>query len=276
MFDRLRGVLGYILDNPSNEGQKLRRLAMAAGWQLWKRAGGAPLIITLDNGLRFIAEPASGNSVGVIYTRIYEPEYVLFLRKHIVPDGSIIDVGAHAGLFTLLLAHLCRGGACFEPAPDTFQLIGANFRLNDLSAYQLVNAAVGKQDGSIGFAIQQSFGGGNKIDDSSTLRVPLLTIDSHLAKNPLPAPLSLFKIDVEGAELEVLEGARKTLESNPAALLIIENNDAAVLDKFLFALGWKTFAIGANGAIEASADKKKSAYNLLACGPAHPLHRELA
>lgn len=111
----LRGVLYYIFDNPSNKGQKLYRLVLAITWQIYKRIVGLPLIIKLDNGKEFIAEPRSGNSAGAIYTKLYEPEYVMFLRKHTQTNGFMVDVGAQTGLFTLLLSHHLKGGVCFEP-----------------------------------------------------------------------------------------------------------------------------------------------------------------
>ena len=61
-------VLRTILDDPSNTGEKSFRLFAAAAWQIYKRSVPFPIVLPLDNGISFIADPASGNSVGAIYT----------------------------------------------------------------------------------------------------------------------------------------------------------------------------------------------------------------
>ena len=121
----IRGILRYIWTSPSNKGSRLRHVANGIAWQAWKRTVGLPIVLTLDNGRRYFAHPRSGNSVGAIYCRIYEAEYILFLREHICRDEEavLLDVGAHTGLVTLLLADAFRQGACFEPAPDTFGIL---------------------------------------------------------------------------------------------------------------------------------------------------------
>lgn len=72
----------YIVSSPSNKGQITKRFFYAFMWQLWKRTYGRPIIITLDNGNKFVLDSNSSNSTGVIYTKVYEAEYVYFLREH--------------------------------------------------------------------------------------------------------------------------------------------------------------------------------------------------
>lgn len=97
-------VFSTVLRDPSNKGQRAFRLLAAFAWQIYKRTVPFPIILPLDNGVYFVADPAAGNSVGAIYTRVYESQYVLFSRKHISGGGVLCDVGAHTGLYTLLLA----------------------------------------------------------------------------------------------------------------------------------------------------------------------------
>ncbi len=275
MLRAVIGILRYILDNPSNEGQKLRRLTYAAGWQLHNRITGLPLLIPLDNGLKFISEQNSTNATGVIYTRLYEPEYTIFLRKHLQSGGSILDVGAHMGLFTLQLAHLFTGGACFEPAEDTFAALVRNIRLNKLDSIAAVRSAIGSSDGEARLMIVESFGGTNRVDARGTMTVPMQTLDSYLARHPLSAPLSLLKIDVEGGEMDVLDGARRLLDRDRGAIAMVENSNTEAIVGFFHNISWKVFTIDKKGAVLTDPEALHSGYNLFACGPSHPTYSSI-
>jgi FkbM family methyltransferase len=270
-----RGVLRYILENPSNQGEKLYRLLLALGWQLYKRTIRLPLIVTLDNGLLYIADPLANNATGAIYTKLYEPEYIMFLRQHLRQGGTLIDVGAQTGLYTLLLAHVLPRGACFEPTPESFELMARNLRLNALDDFRPVKAAVAAKDGVAGFRITACFGSTNRLDSSSTYGVEVVSLDSYVATNPLVEHLGLLKIDVEGGELDVLRGAKRLLLDSPTALALVENSQPEAIEEFLEELGWHCFAIDKRGEILISTEQKRAAYNLLACGPSHPLSRRI-
>jgi FkbM family methyltransferase len=273
----LPGLVRYIVDNPSNEGEKLYRLGLALGWQIYKRTVGLPLVVTLENGLSFVADPISLNSTGVIYTRLYEPEYTQFVREHVVPGGAIIDVGAHVGLFTLQLADLFREGACFEPAADNFRLLERNLRINDLAAVRAVKLAVSDHEGELDLLVTASHSPMNRLDRASavaverTERVGITTLDGYLAAAPLAAEIRFIKLDIEGHELPALRGARRTIEGARAALAIIENSGAAAICQVLEGLGWAVFAITKRGEVRRDRDALERAYNLVACGPDHPL-----
>jgi hypothetical protein len=103
--------------------------------------------------MHFVLDPSSGNSAGAVYTRIYEYAFVEFARQHVDPGGTLVDVGAHSGLYTLLLAHLFQRAFLFEPAPDTYRLLCRNLRLNELSAFTSFCKAVGREDGFGAFVI---------------------------------------------------------------------------------------------------------------------------
>ena len=137
----ITNVLSTVWNEPSNREERGRRILMAFGWQVYKRIVGLPIVLTLDNGLLFYADPRAGNSVSAIYMRIYESRYIQFVRRHCVPGCAIIDVGAHTGIYTLLLAELFQSGLCFEPAPDTFSILVKNLALNHLERFEAIPQA---------------------------------------------------------------------------------------------------------------------------------------
>jgi FkbM family methyltransferase len=248
-FASVRSIIRAVLTDPSNEGQKTARLFAALGWQVYKRVIGRPIILTLDNGMQYWADSHSANASSAVYNRIYEARYVEFVRKHVVPDGRLVDVGAHTGLFTLLVASLFRSADCFEPAPDCFDILEKNLSINSLSRFTAHRVALSNADGE------------GHLDASAPLS-GLAGLLSGDAKNGVPThpvecrrldslnlvgagELTLLKIDTEGHEPAVLDGARDTLRQSPKALAMVENSGP--VREWLRTVGktleWHTFAL---------------------------------
>lgn len=154
-----------------------------------------------------------------------------------VQAGDIVlDVGAHIGVFTLAFAHKvgARGRVfSFEPQPVLFDLLIRNLSRNDLAdRVDAQNCALGSANGyvhlpSIDYSREGNFGAvspeshiGHPIEDGG---IRLQKIDDL----SLPA-CRLIKIDVEGMELEVIEGARETIQRlHPVVCLEAHTIEAA-------------------------------------------------
>lgn len=154
------------------------------------------------------------------------------IDAHLAPGDVFVDIGAHWGCLTLsaITAHPGRVRAiAVEPHPLNVQqlmrAVAAN-RAGEL--VEIVPAAAGDKPGLARLAFNSTMG--HSLLESETrrtgvtpLRVPLVTIDQLLAERPdLDGARLVIKIDVEGFEPEVLEGARRTLEAGRVALLVWE------------------------------------------------------
>jgi FkbM family methyltransferase len=152
------------------------------------------------------------------YTHDYEPETVKYLRSNLSPKQTFIDVGAHIGLFTVVGAQVVGAGGkviSFEPTEVTRQVLAEVVRINGLSRIvsirgEAVSSIVGEaefyEEGDK-LSVTNSL-----IKNQTTSRkavVPTTTLDELVSANQI-AP-NCIKIDVEGAELDVLRGARDTI-----------------------------------------------------------------
>ena len=151
---------------------------------------------------------------------IRDLEYAL-LRKF-AADGVepiFLDVGANMGLRSLL--PLSMGSQCilFEPNRELRNFTTRLFALNDFREYELHNLCLADRTGTAAFYLatnsyMSSLDRDWLTDDSGTreIRVPVTTLDDWISKRPdLSHRPSLIKIDAEGAEYQVLEGAREYL-----------------------------------------------------------------
>jgi FkbM family methyltransferase len=154
------------------------------------------------------------------------------LLRHLVREGSVVcDIGANAGFYTLALSALVgpRGRVVsFEPMPVNVNKLRRHLKINQISNVLVTACALSDRSGVVGFAPGESdFTGRISGNTRGALPVPTITLDEFLSQQGLADP-SFLKIDVEGAEARVLEGAQKCIErGRPAMLVAIHGREAA-------------------------------------------------
>jgi FkbM family methyltransferase len=157
----------------------------------------------------------------------YQTEFSLFVRRILAPDAVVIDGGAHIGVLSVLLASLCRSGRvyAFEPGPGSRAHLVDNVAANHLDNVVVEDAALYDADGEIVFAFDETYPAGSHVDAHGR-SVRSVRLDSWANARGIER-LDLLKLDVEGSELAVLDGAQETIRRfRPVA--IIECNPVAL------------------------------------------------
>jgi FkbM family methyltransferase len=154
----------------------------------------------------------------------YEPTQTQLFQELVKPGDVVYDIGAHFGYYTLLSSKLVGDGGkviAFEPSPANLVRLYRHINLNDRKNVQVLELAVSDHEGIAHFETRTGSGVGHLADDGP-LEVKLTTLDS-LTQFPLP---QVMKIDVEGAEVGVLNGA-KTLfaRCKPLIFLSLHGDD---------------------------------------------------
>lgn len=154
-------------------------------------------------------------------------EYAAF-KSAIAPGATVLDVGANLGAYTVLFAQWVgpRGRVfAFEPAPECRSGLRRQLELNGVAARVEVRAeAVAESAGVRSFRADglrgdnRLAGKGDQPGAAGWVSVPTTSIDEFCDRAGV-AP-DVLKIDVEGAELEVLRGARRTLGRNGSRLAV--------------------------------------------------------
>lgn len=142
----------------------------------------------------------------------YEYEKQTLFSK-IIKEGSIVyDIGAHVGFYTLLASELVgpKGRVlAFEPLPDNLHYLKKHLRLNQRENVMAVEAAVAERSGMRSFE-ESTNGYTGRLFSKSRLNVKVVGLDELVLNGKIPSP-DYMKIDVEGSELLVLEGAKSIL-----------------------------------------------------------------
>jgi FkbM family methyltransferase len=164
---------------------------------------------------------------------IYDTETFVELKKHLKPSDIVYDLGANEGYYSIVASKIIgeKGTVyAFEPMPENISLLENHIKINSLKNIVVVPKAVSNKLDDLVFTNTNDRAGNTYINSSpkfneSDVRfsVKATTLDHFcfVEKNKLP---SLIKIDVEGAEYDVLCGAEKVIkESKP--IIIVATHD---------------------------------------------------
>ena len=158
------------------------------------------------HGLKWIA----GSSIHGCWLGTYELDKQAALQRFVRPGMKIYDIGAQAGFYTLFFSRLTGASGsvyAFEPCPYEARFLVDHVRMNGLANVKIIQAAVSDRAALIGMTTTLGVTQNRICDRSdSILMVPSLKLDAA----GLPPP-ELIKMDVEGAESAVLEGAQRIL-----------------------------------------------------------------
>lgn len=184
--------------------------------------GDEGLSLELGNGLKFVSEVHSRwemlgllheQLVGRVYTRLYEPK-----RGDIV-----VDAGANIGVFTVLAAKSVGGDGeviAIEPEKKNLENLSKNIKINGLGNVVVVPKGLLDRGGRKRLYLASSSGGHSLVHDlDKTEEIEVDTLDNILEGLGV-SKVDFLKMDIEGAEIQALDGMKKTLKSSGVNLAI--------------------------------------------------------
>jgi FkbM family methyltransferase len=183
---------------------KIVRLPLA----LVPRDMAVPIPLGRLRGKRWIA----GSAIHRCWLGLYEYEKQQVIAHEVRPDSVFYDVGANVGFYSLLASSLVGQGKvfAFEPVPRNIAYLRKHIELNRIANVEVLGVALSDANGSARFEIEQTGFMGHLSRDGG-ISVPTATLDS-LVKDGKVLPPDYIKMDIEGAELLALRGARETFQ----------------------------------------------------------------
>jgi len=147
------------------------------------------------------------------------------LEKYSGKDKTFLDIGAHVGGFSMIASKLFGSVYSFEPQPFNFEGLSENIKLNNLANVIAINKGVGNEITEKEISAR---GGGSKIYSGNIPKIPKVTYDkislTTIDSMKFKLPVSVIKIDTEGYEEQVLEGAKQTI-AKFRPVIIIETHE---------------------------------------------------
>ena len=157
--------------------------------------------------------------------RAWEPHLLRLLGSYDLEGGVAIDVGACFGTYTLVLSDLVGPGGrvlAVEAGAEQRRFLERNIAQNGITNVEVVPVALGAREETREFGRDPlNFGSGRFTAGGGSEKVTVRPLDA-LTAGLAAGSIRYIKIDVEGAELEVLEGMRDTLRRNGEAIVQLE------------------------------------------------------
>jgi FkbM family methyltransferase len=209
-----------------------------------------------------ILVPPTGAGALIYYQGVSEPETAGFVSRFLKPGMIFFDLGAHIGEYTLIASDRVnhRGQVhSFESNPDVNSILVQNVHLNRCDNVFLNAVALTDRQGDVEFNLEaepsvSSLHYSSNLSPNRLIKVACTTLD-HYWREHNEGP-DLVKIDIEGAELLALRGARRILTDN-SPVIVLEylpenaehfNYTYAELADFLDGLGYVLLELVDDGA----------------------------
>jgi FkbM family methyltransferase len=258
--------------------RRLVRLGHPRLRELRTRRALSPVVAWIERGLLYVPQghgeglcfdmrhlPLSHSHLGVIAYGTLETSVQEAMVRHLGPGGVFYDIGANVGFFSLLGARLAGPEGrvfAFEPAPDNAAAIRHNASINGMSNISVIARAVSASAGvgKLQVVDDQSW---SKLADygahpftERVMEVELVAVDELVGELPPP---TVVKIDVEGAELAVLEGMRATIDAHRPAIICELHGTHREFVEAMAACRYRVINLEGTGAV---ADASASAHAL--------------
>ncbi|HZZ19056.1 MAG TPA: FkbM family methyltransferase [Opitutaceae bacterium] len=148
-----------------------------------------------------------------------------FIADHARPGSVMLDIGANVGYFSLLAAHLGASAVAFEPQPAIAELLRKSAAANGFEArVRVEEIALSDSSTTMGMTACPGNTGHSQLVGADApgalpFTVKVEPLDEWISRNPT-GPVSVCKIDTEGAELNVITGMKHLLERDGPALAV--------------------------------------------------------
>ncbi len=188
----------------------IRAVGVIRNWPLFFAdwlgiVGDRRIVYALRNGVSYIVRPGAGDRgplTEVCVYRFYTPE-----GFQIGETDTVLDIGAHIGLFSVLAARTATKGRvyAFEPSNDNFELLKHNIDANHIVNVTPLNAAMSSETGEKELFLSEVNSGSNSFHVPSSRKavVPTVSLKDFLEQNSIQR-VDFLKMDCEGSEYDIL------------------------------------------------------------------------
>jgi FkbM family methyltransferase len=221
----------------------------------------------------------------------FENAELLFVQRFLKPGMTVFDMGAHHGLYTMLASKVTGSEGrvyAFEPSPRERTRLKRNLSLNRCKNVHVISAALGRNAGRATLHLVDGSEDGcnslrtpNVAQPTIPVEVEVLTLDVFLRQSEV-GRIDFAKMDVEGAELSLLEGASDLFASAERPVILAEISDvrtgpwgyaASEIIEWLAKRGYEWFELTETGSLKRSKTNRAFHDHNLVAVPAEKIEK---
>lgn len=184
-------------------------------------------ILPIFQGILRGSKWIKGSGVNTYWLGTYEKDQQIDFAKKIKSGDVVYDIGANVGFYSLIASKMAgKNGKvyAFEPAPRNLIHLKKHLELNKCENSIAVSGAVSDKKDLVYFNDGDHAATGFLSKNNGNILVPTFDLDELVENKIIMAP-NLMKIDVEGAEFDVLNGAKNILEKYHPTIFLSTHND---------------------------------------------------
>lgn len=195
-------------------------------------------IIKYDKDLKIHTDLSHWIEYVLFFRGYYELETVNFIKAKLPTGGVFVDVGANIGVHSLIASKIASRVIAIEPNPKTSKRLERNISLNKIKNIKVLKLAVSNKEGLSKFYLPRETES-TYLDKGSLMNKSILTGNSisvrvdtldNILKDELR--IDFIKIDAQGNEMEVIEGAYKIIKKfNPVIIYEMEDGSKSIYNK---------------------------------------------
>lgn len=199
----------------------------------------------------FVCENDDGVALRCLWNGPFEPLSMALWSTLASSAGCVVDVGAHSGIYSLVAYASSPDIAVisFEPYALNYARLSLNLRANGYRADLAIQSALSDKEGVIPFTVPSNAWylstGGSLTPKPETRTVPVNCSSLDILRSRSPFDPQALKIDVEGHELQVLQGASALLDQTSPDLILesVFNADTQTIEALLKERGYRFYII---------------------------------
>lgn len=189
----------------------------------------SPIIMTGKDGIKIVVYPDNSSPLRWFVEKSFNVKEMLAIQKLSLKHNEVFfDVGANIGAIALPVAKMYKSVIAFEPFLPTYHLLEENVCVNHFTNITMEQIAFSNKAGSLDFyfdpANSEINSLGNVFENKETspkTTVEVSTLDAYCQQHSI-STIDFLKIDTEGFEIEVLEGASRMLSSGAITYIQFE------------------------------------------------------
>jgi FkbM family methyltransferase len=231
-FNRLQRSIKFLFHHPAFQESPLKTSSRILLWELFKVFHHEP-VISIHNRSRMKLTPGPRRGIhGLTYVFRDRMEYPVpaSIHRYVKPGDIVFDIGSNIGLWSLLLAEVVGPHGrveSFEPIPNTIKSLKTNIELSGHQNIHVNMIALGSNPGDTTMFLPRDPGRSALAPESeqdTKVTVKLSRLDDFWNETGCPR-VKFVKMDVEGAEPQVLRGAHQFI-TTCRPIFITEVNDS--------------------------------------------------
>jgi FkbM family methyltransferase len=252
----LRTVAAYVRNTPIDRGRWRAEFLAIRLARLYGRHISGPVTVSTRFGFRMKLDLSDWVDQHLYAAGVYEPEVAAVVEALLHENDTAVDIGANVGFFSLLFGQCVGSGGkviAFEPQPGVFERLNANVALNPVLPVKVERLAVSDAAGVLRFYPgDRSHSGVGSLrpreSEGDAVLVESVRLDDLLSPD---LPVHLIKVDVEGAEMRVVNGMKRTIRRySPHVIVEVSdqflresNSSGRELCESLLATGYQMYII---------------------------------